>query len=144
MHFKARHGTDYLIQAVRVVSILYGLVMLAIKICILLQYLHIFIPDKRVDPMYWICHGLIWLNVLFYFICGFCQVFACKPIAKSWDPLITEGHCINYLALGVATSIMNSFSDILILILPQTAIRKLHMAKNRKRQVSLIFLVGIL
>lgn len=92
--------------------------------------------------MYWISHALIWTNLLFYLISTFLEIFACTPIAKAWDPLITNGHCINVLALNVAASSINSLSDIGILILPQVSIWRLQMALRRKVQISTVFLIG--
>lgn len=118
--------------------------MLSVKLSILLQYLHIFVPNKKANAIYWSCHALIWLNVLYYTITTFCEIFACSPIAKAWDPLITEGHCLPTLVFINASSAINSISDIAILILPQTVIWKLQLSTKKKAQVSIIFLVGIL
>lgn len=94
--------------------------------------------------MYCASHALIWANFLFYFTSSFLEIFACTPISKAWDPLITTGHCINTLALNVAASIINFISNLAILILPQLSIWKLQMDTRRKIQVSVLFLLGIL
>ncbi|KAI9656267.1 MAG: hypothetical protein M1821_004930 [Bathelium mastoideum] len=65
-------------------------------------------------------------------------------MAKAWDPLITEGHCINVLVGAVVSAFVNSITDIVILILPQITIWRLQMPKKKKIQISLIFLVGVI
>ncbi|KAF2230323.1 hypothetical protein EV356DRAFT_536477 [Viridothelium virens] len=134
---------DFLYQ-IHVGAVIYGICILCIKTSILLQYLHIFVPTKKPDTMYWTCHGLIWLNTIFYIIASFTEIFACSPMAKAWDPLISGGHCITVFDLNVVESSINALTNIVILVLPQISIWNLQMSKKRKLQVSLIFLVGIL
>ena len=131
-------------QQVHVASVEYCFILMFIKISILLQYLHIFVPEKKSSAIYWTCHALIWLNVLYYVITAFIEIFSCNPIAKSYNPLITTGHCVDINALNTSASTLNSLSDIVLLILPQISIWRLHMARKRKIQISFIFLVGIL
>ena len=123
---------------------MYGFCIFFVKLSILLQYVQIFVPSKTRNMMYLASHALIWTNLLFYLISTFLEIFACKPIAKAWNPLITTGHCINVLALNVAASSINSVSDLLILILPQVSIWRLQMSLKRKIQISTIFAIGVL
>ena len=123
---------------------MYGVCIFFIKLSILLQYLQIFVPVKRMSTMYLASYALIWSNFVFYFVSTFVEIFACSPIRKAWEPLVAEGHCVNILALNVAASSINSASDVGILILPQISIWRLHMSVKRKLQVSVIFLIGIL
>ena len=94
--------------------------------------------------MYWASHTLIWTNFVFYSACFFLEIFACNPINKAWDPLITTGKCLNVPAINIAAGTFNALSDILILILPQRTIWKLQMSLNRKLGISAIFLTGVL
>lgn len=123
---------------------MYGFCIFFVKLSILLQYLQIFVPRKTRNMMYLASHALIWTNLVFYLISTFLEIFACNPIAKAWNPLITTGHCINVLALNVAASSINSLSDLAILILPQVSIWRLQMSLKRKLQTSAVFLIGIL
>ena len=118
--------------------------MFFIKFSILLQLLQIFVPLRNRNVVYWTSHILIGTNFFYYFITAFLEMFPCRPVAKAWDPLIEKGHCINILALNVAASSINSFSDLAILALPQISIWRLQMAFKRKMQVSAIFFIGFL
>ncbi|KAL8729343.1 MAG: hypothetical protein Q9181_005041 [Wetmoreana brouardii] len=136
----------YLIQFnyyIHVSSVVYGVCIFFVKWSILLQYLQIFVPVRKTTTMYLVSHALIWTNFIFYSVCTFVVIFPCSPIRKAWDPLASEGRCINMMALNVAASTINSASDIGILILPQISIWRLQMSLKRKVQVSGIFLVGI-
>ena len=118
--------------------------MLFIKLSILFQYLRIFVPNKRADALYWACHSLIWLNVIYYTIVTFLEIFACIPIAKAWNPFITGGHCNKITIIDIVSGSINALSDFLVLILPQIRIWRLQMSRKRKIQVSLVFLIGVL
>ena len=128
-------------------TITYGICIFFIKLSILLQYLQIFVPLKSRNALYWTLHALIWTNLVFYLI-TFCLVlFSCKPIAKAWNPLITNGHCIDTLWAIIsltAAGAINSLSDIVILVLPQVSIWRLQMALRRKIQISAVFFIGLL
>lgn len=123
---------------------MYGFWIFFIKLSILLQYLQIFVPLKTRDTIYWTSHALTWTNLLYYLIGTFLEIFSCTPIAKAWDPFITDGHCIDILAINVAASSINLLSDLAILILPQVSIWSLQMSLRRKVQISAIFLIGSL
>ncbi|KNG88687.1 hypothetical protein ANOM_003110 [Aspergillus nomiae NRRL 13137] len=125
-------------------SILYGICIFFIKASILLQIVDIFVPTKRNDPMFWICHALIWINFLFYLISSFLEIFACRPLNKAWDPLITQGSCMDMFLLIFLASLLNAASDLIILILPQTRIWRLQMPLSRKVAVSAVFLFGVI
>ena len=123
---------------------MYGICIFFVKLSILLQYLQMFVPRKTRNALYWTSHTLILTNFVFYLIYSFIALFGCKPIAKAWDPLITNGHCINTLATDVAGGAINSLSDLVILVLPQVSIWRLQMALRRKIQISALFLIGLL
>ncbi|KAL4860851.1 hypothetical protein BDV12DRAFT_204625 [Aspergillus spectabilis] len=124
-------------------SIMYGIIIFFIKASILLQFLEIFMHQG--DYFRWTCHGLIWANFLFYFISTFLEIFACRPLSKAWDLLNTTGSCpVDTNLLNVTASSVNALSDLIILVLPQTRIWKLQMARRKKIAVSAVFLVGAL
>ena len=131
-------------QYVHVGSVMYGVSIFFIKWSILLQYLQIFVPIKKRTSVYLACHGLIWANLIYYSLGTFIEIFSCSPISKAWDPFVTEGRCINILALNVAASTINSVSDLAILALSQMSIWRLHLSVRRKIQLSGVFLVGVL
>lgn len=129
-------------QHSRIIIAAYSIEILLIKVTILLQYLRVLVPLKTRNLMFWASHTLIWLNVTFYSILFFLALFPCKPVKKYWNPWI-EGRCIDDGKLSVFVASFNAASDILILILPQPLIWRLHMTLKRKIALSAVFLVGI-
>jgi hypothetical protein len=123
-------------------QIIYGITILFIKLSILLQLLETFVPVGK-NAMYWTCHLLIWLNIAVYVAITFAQIFICDPREREWDPFV-PGTCINFLALNVASSSINSVSDLMLLILPQVIIWRLQMSLHHRLAISAIFLLGIL
>ena len=71
-------------------------------------------------------------------------IFACHPIAKSWDATITTGYCINRDAVYLANVVLNIVTDLMILLLPAPMIRNLHMPPRQKLLVAAMFSVGSL
>ena len=71
-------------------------------------------------------------------------IFACRPIAKSWDLTITSGTCINRPAVYLANGVLNVATDFVILLLPVPLIRGLQMPKRQKILLAAMFSVGSL
>ncbi|UDD64236.1 hypothetical protein AFCA_011477 [Aspergillus flavus] len=94
--------------------------------------------------MFWMCHALIWINLVFYLISSFLEIFACRPLNKAWDPLITRGSCMDMFLLNCIASSVNAASDLIILVLPQLRIWRLQMPLPKKLAVSAVFLFGII
>ncbi|PQE31109.1 integral membrane PTH11 protein [Rutstroemia sp. NJR-2017a WRK4] len=128
----------------RLIAITYCVGIFMIKLLILLQYLRIFTPRPVKNFMFWTCHTLIWANLLCYLIIIFLEIFPCKPIAKAWNPLIANGHCINVSLLNLTSTGVNTASDFLVLFLSQTVIWKLKMSLKRRLGVSLVCSAGLL
>ncbi|RAQ59677.1 hypothetical protein AFCA_011477 [Aspergillus flavus] len=125
-------------------SIIYGISIFFIKASILLQIVDIFVPSRKNDLMFWMCHALIWINLVFYLISSFLEIFACRPLNKAWDPLITRGSCMDMFLLNCIASSVNAASDLIILVLPQLRIWRLQMPLPKKLAVSAVFLFGII
>ncbi|KAI1098688.1 hypothetical protein F4804DRAFT_350120 [Jackrogersella minutella] len=128
---------------VHIASVLYAVCILFIKVSILLQYIQVFLPAKKPKAIYWTVIVMAGTNALFYSTGIFCEIFACHPFAKAWDPFITQGHCIDTLALSSVSGGINTISDVIILILPQLIIWRLNISIKNKTAVSVIFLVAI-
>ncbi|MCJ1449718.1 hypothetical protein MMC28_000046 [Mycoblastus sanguinarius] len=130
---------------VNIVSIVYGPTLFSIKLSILLQYLRIFVPDRKGNmPMYIAVHVCIWSIFGFYLIITLAQIAACQPREKIWDPLMTTGHCFSQDAINESTGIFNIISDFAILILPMPSLWKLQLPSKQKVLVSSIFATGFL
>ncbi|KAF5026133.1 hypothetical protein F66182_1781 [Fusarium sp. NRRL 66182] len=74
----------------------------------------------------------------------FAVIFACKPIAMSWDVTITEGTCINRPGLYIATAAVNIISDIILFVLPLPMVVNLQIPFKQKIGLMGIFTIGSL
>ncbi|KAL4977147.1 hypothetical protein BDW66DRAFT_150459 [Aspergillus desertorum] len=123
--------------------ILFGVCSFFIKLSILIQLLEVFSHGQR-DYFFWSCHGLIWLNFLYYSMGALITIFRCRPIPKAWNLLITNGKCMDNFRLIVVASAINAVSDIMIFILPQLRIWRLQLATHKKLALSAIFSFGLM
>ncbi|KAF2260236.1 hypothetical protein CC78DRAFT_418336, partial [Lojkania enalia] len=132
-----------------IMSLLYGLSIMLIKVAILLSWIRIFVPMKQRNAFFWVSHALIWSNVLFYGIGTITEIWQCKPREKIWNPFLIAageagGHCpIDITKHAKASGFINLLSDIIILMLPQKVIWGLNVTRKQKIGMSLLFVVGI-
>lgn len=114
-----------------------------LKAGILLHWTHIFVPTGFRNAFWWTCHVTLWINVLFYTICTFIEIFGCSPRQKLWRPWV-QGKCLDMPKVIISSAFVNFFSDIIILLLPQMVIWKLHMSTAKKFGTAALFAIGIL
>lgn len=74
----------------------------------------------------------------------FALIFACHPIQKNWDgpSMTTPGWCISRPGLYLALTTTNTFSDILIILLPIPTILRLHVPISQKLGIAALFGIG--
>ncbi|KAF2728851.1 hypothetical protein EJ04DRAFT_448516 [Polyplosphaeria fusca] len=125
-------------------SVLYETVMMTIKPMILFEWTSIFAPSGLRNWFKWVAYTVSTINVLMYFIAIMIDSTSCHPRAAWWDLTIEGGHCINTKKLPIVTSTMNAIIDLIILLLPQNVIWRLHLSKGRKIGISLVFFVGVI
>ncbi|CAG9993203.1 unnamed protein product [Clonostachys byssicola] len=71
--------------------------------------------------------------------------FQCVPIQALWDPSIKNGRCtIKKPTLFFSTGLTHLLIELVLLILPATELRKLHLPLGQKIAVILLFMTGIL
>ncbi|KAL8820396.1 MAG: hypothetical protein Q9223_001387, partial [Gallowayella weberi] len=109
------------------------------KISILLFYIHLF-PTK---PFRFAAYTLIVVVTLWMIQQSLASLLLCQPISYNWDASV-NGHCGNVAANCLAGAVVNTFTDILILILPMPTIWHLHVPLRNKIILSLIFGLGSL
>ncbi|KAF2638709.1 hypothetical protein P280DRAFT_482043 [Massarina eburnea CBS 473.64] len=132
-----------------IMSLLYGLSLMLVKVAILLSWIRLFVPLKQRNAFFWVSHALIWSNVLFYGIGTITEIFQCTPREKIWNPLLIEageagGHCpIDITKHAAASGFINLLSDLIILLLPQRVIWGLNISRKKKIGMSFLFLVGL-
>lgn len=118
--------------------------MLTLKPAILLQFLRVLIPRGDRSLTFWITHVVLWANTIFYIIVVFIEIFACRPMAKLWDPLITGGECLNAPLKYLIRANFNFALDAAILIWTQKVIWSLHMSTARRLKLGVLFLAGLM
>ncbi|PHH65878.1 hypothetical protein CDD81_1247 [Ophiocordyceps australis] len=134
---------DFLFLADRATRV-YGSCIMCLKVAILVDWLHLFVPTGKRNGMFWAIHIVIWSNVIFYMSSEVVDIVQCHPMEKIWNPFYKGGSCpvdirLNNL-LGV---VINLVSDLTILALPQWTIWHLKMSKKRKIGISILFTIGI-
>jgi len=121
-------------------GVFFGLSILCAKLSILQFYLRL-----SPDPYFRIIvHGLSATIVLYSFVASFQWLYACRPMAKYWDPTIQHGSCINSVKVWIFNAVMNSFTDIVMIFLPIWMMWNVQIARRQKIAVICIFLLGAL
>ncbi|CAI6336798.1 unnamed protein product [Periconia digitata] len=70
-------------------------------------------------------------------------LFACKPIAASWDPLLLPtAICLNRGGIYIAQAVIGIVTDVMLLVLPIPTVLKLQMPNKQKIGLVGIFGVG--
>jgi hypothetical protein len=73
----------------------------------------------------------------------FSLLFACRPIAASWNPLLQPvAECINRGAIYIATAVIGIITDVLLIALPVPTIWGLQMPMKQKVGLTIMFGVG--
>ncbi|KAI1503031.1 hypothetical protein F5X99DRAFT_417450 [Biscogniauxia marginata] len=112
-------------------SILYCFNLMFIKVSILLEWAHIFVPRSSRNAFFWTCYGMIWAKSSLVIATITTINCACSPRERIWRRWI-PGTCINITAFNVFVASFKLGFDILILLLPHRVI-----------WVSVIFSIGV-
>ena len=120
-------------------QILYNPVIFVTKLSILLLYLRVFKPSKTT---FIALHVVLWANLAFYVAATFVEIFQCKPMRKTYLPLL-EGSCMNQRDSQIASGAINVISDFAILLLPMASVWKLQVYKKGKIGLFVIFGFGL-
>lgn len=87
-------------------------------------------------------HIMMVVIVLYTSIASFDWVYSCRPLQKYWDLSITSGSCIYWLQISIFSCVMNTATDIGILILPPLMLRNLHVPRKQKIGVIIVLMTG--
>lgn len=134
--------TSYL-QYFWVVTLAYFITVGFIKVAIVFQWIHLFVPRRTRNGFWWTCQIIGWLNWSACIIMMFLVAFSCKPIAKFYNPLL-EGTCIDSIPTIYVAPIVNLAFDIVALILPQKVIWGLQLSWQKRVGLSVLFALGVL
>ena len=126
-------------------SIAYGTTAFFAKVPILFQYSRIFNPTGRENlPLFVAIRiGILTIFIL-YFVFMFLGIFHCIPIDKSWNKLMTTGHCFDFNAAYKITGIFSVLSDFAILITLMPCVWKVNMPLRKKLLTMGVFGLGFL
>ncbi|KAK8033675.1 hypothetical protein PG991_003073, partial [Apiospora marii] len=112
------------------------------KICILFFYLRVF-PSRGFR---YACFGTIAFVVAFSLATFTVTIFSCSPVDfvyKGWAG-DSQGTCININAFWFSQATINITTDLWIMVLPITQIKKLDLERKKKIFLCIMFCVGLL
>ncbi|KAI0200848.1 hypothetical protein F4808DRAFT_460360 [Astrocystis sublimbata] len=104
---------------VYIAQVLYNSSIGPVKVAILIEWTRIFSPQSR-NAFFWLCHLLLWLNVLYYISSIIVESVRCTPRRSIWNPTV-KGKCLPDKAVEIIFSI-NVTLDLLLLLAPQLVI----------------------
>ncbi|KAF2463869.1 uncharacterized protein BDR25DRAFT_319609 [Lindgomyces ingoldianus] len=120
-------------------EILFGAVITAVKMSILVFYHSIFSVSVRFTLVL-IGAGttcLVWFTTV-----SFVLVFQCSPIHAFWDMMALPPYCHSPARTLLGYEFTNLILDVTILCLPIGMIRSLHLPLSKKISITAIFLLG--
>ncbi|PVH90433.1 hypothetical protein DM02DRAFT_607445 [Periconia macrospinosa] len=115
----------------------YGISIMFAKVSILVLFLR-FLPLRHKRAI----HATIAAVVLYSLIGSFHWLFDCRPLEKLWDLSITRGSCIEWSKINIFSGVMNTATDILILLLPIFMLRKVKLSKWERIGLILAMMTG--
>lgn len=133
-------------QYSNVIQVLYGPAIFVVKLSLLLQYLRIFVPNRKSNmAMFIAIHAVLWIDVTFYVVDTGLEIFSCTPRELIWNKLPPlHGTCIDVMKIMISTGYINVASDFAILLLPIVSTMRLQMPMRRKVGVCAVFAAGLL
>ncbi|KAI3334677.1 hypothetical protein F4824DRAFT_501658 [Ustulina deusta] len=128
-----------------VASVLYIPILSIVKVAILAEWAHIFVPRGTRNSFWWACHVAIAVVATWGILALILLNVNCTPFEANWNILLPGGFCrFSFPALTLSSAIINFVLDLVPLILPQRIIWSLNMSRSKKIGVSLVFAVGLL
>ncbi|KAI6084203.1 hypothetical protein F4821DRAFT_271255 [Hypoxylon rubiginosum] len=131
------------VKIINVGANLHSVTIMVIKTAILKEWSRIFVPHGTRNTFYWICHVVLWFNIIFYIAIIVGLNLACIPARGIWDKTI-PAKCFDSKSMLIVAAAVNVVFNFIILLLPQRIIWHLQMSPKKKLGVSLIFTVGLL
>ncbi|ORX96230.1 hypothetical protein BCR34DRAFT_439694, partial [Clohesyomyces aquaticus] len=128
----------------QIANTMYGIAIVLLKAAIIVQCLRVLVPTGFHTSTYWVLHALLSTHIIFYVIVTFIEIFNCSPRRKTWDPTVQGGHCMDGTATNISTAVINTASDLILVVIPQIIIWRLNIAIQKKWALSGLFLVGLL
>jgi large subunit ribosomal protein L36e len=121
---------------------MYGPLIFITKLSILLLYLRVFASNRK-SWLHMSIQFLLWFNAAFYTADTLIEILECLPRERIWNP-DSPGKCLNIQVMILATAVINTVSDISLLVLPIFCVWRLHMRRAQKFGISAVFAAGLL
>ncbi|KAI0834900.1 hypothetical protein F5Y06DRAFT_300089 [Hypoxylon sp. FL0890] len=106
--------------------------ILCIKVAILLDRLHIFVPGKTRNKFFWAYWVVLTINTLYYIDNIVAVNLSCIPFEASWN-ILAAGEYLDQKALDTSSAVINLISDLTIMVLAQQVIWNLHMSLETRQ-----------
>jgi hypothetical protein len=132
--------TKLLAKTSYVIHVLYGPVILTVKLSILFMLARLFAPYRK-----WVAFIYIFSAVLGAYTIAILvvKIRICKPVDAFWlGPEATNGTCLNVLLVFLADTTFSVITDLIIFALPITLISVLHLSLMKKLRVIGILAAG--
>ncbi|KAH8722794.1 hypothetical protein GQ44DRAFT_711273 [Phaeosphaeriaceae sp. PMI808] len=126
------------LKVLAITGTFYAISIMLTKLSILAFFLR-FVLSKNLKVIIYITIAIV---AIYSLATSFQWVYACQPLKKYWDLTITSGSCINWLKIGVFSSVMNTITDTIILILPVIILRNLRLPKRQKIGIIIVLMTG--
>ena len=123
-----------------IVNILYGPVILTVKLSILFMIARLFAPYRK-----WVAFIHIFSVVLGAYTIAtlVVKIRICNPIDTYWlGPEATNGTCLNVLQVFLADTTFSVITDLVIFALPMTLIPFLHLSVIKKLRIIVLLAAG--
>ncbi|KAI1087997.1 hypothetical protein F5B19DRAFT_31656 [Rostrohypoxylon terebratum] len=124
-------------------STLYCVVLGLVKIAIILEWIHLFVPRATRNKFYWICYAMMGTSSCLYISTIFALQFSCNPRERTWRPYIS-GKCINIQNTTILINTLHLVFNIALLLTPYRVIWKLGQPFRQKILIYAVFSVGII
>lgn len=112
------------------------------KASIILFYHRLFVPaESPRTTIFWPIWFIFWWNLLY--AVALVVTVATECVGKA-DIVAHGGQCLDEYAVLICASVINVVSDLVILIIPITAIWNIHMSTEKKVRLSAMFAIAIL
>jgi len=144
--FGAGYHTEYLRPEWEVPYAKIGFVSgMIFSICISLPKLSLCVTYLRIFPSKLnriFCQSTIIYIICFIISTTLVQLFACRPIAASWNPTTPDHKCISLRIYFLASGILNSVSDFIVFLFPAKMLWNLQIPTKQKVGVIAVFSSG--
>ncbi|KAI0479446.1 hypothetical protein GGR56DRAFT_635060 [Xylariaceae sp. FL0804] len=115
--------------------VFYEATMGTLKVCILSEWIQIFVPGKTRNGFFWAAVTIGTVNVAYYLASILTTSLICPTHATL---------CGRSLFIFVSSASVNVVSDLAILVLPLRTIWKLQLPRHKKINISFVFGVGLI